>query len=273
MDDAVGIKNAFNESYTHMRRSLAVRLFENISANTKHSSTLRFFEIGKVYHKTSTSSNSVMADFLTHVDRLPFPEKKMLAGVALGITIESLRSDIEAYLNSVLGYVPPLHQDGGSVLACLHPGVSATYRVGDVTVARFGRVHPVTAETYDISVETLYVEFEYEELLALMADRESPFAVISRFQRIDRELNFVMTESTRTGEIATTISALHPWIRDITVDSIFRDDDKIGTDKKSVNFAFSLQSDESTISDDEAMNIQTMIIEKMAEQGIAIRGA
>ena len=81
-----------------------------------------------------------------------------------------------------------------------------------------------------------------------------------------------MTESTRTGEIATTISALHPWIRDITVDSIFRDDDKIGTDKKSVNFAFSLQSDESTISDDEAMNIQTMIIEKMAEQGIAIRG-
>ena len=42
-------------------------------------------------------------------------------------------------------------------------------------------------------------------------------------------------------------------------------------DKKSVNFAFSLCSDESTISDDEAMNIQNMIIEKMAEQGIAIR--
>ena len=227
MDDAVGIKNAFNESYTHMRRSLAVRLLENISANTKHSNTLRFFEIGKVYHKTSTSSNSVMSDFLTHVDCLPFPEKKMLAGVVLGSTVEELRSDIEAYLGSVLGYVPPLHQDGGSVLACLHPGVSASYRVGDVTIARFGRVHPETAETYDIPAETLYVEFEYEELLALMETRESPFAPISRFQRIDRELNFVMTESVRTGEIATTISALHPWIRDITVDSIFRDAGKI----------------------------------------------
>jgi phenylalanyl-tRNA synthetase beta subunit len=55
------------------------------------------------------------------------------------------------------------------------------------------------------------------------------------------------------------------------VDSIFRDESKIGTNKKSVNFAFSLQSDESTISDDEAMGIQNMIIDKMAEQGIAIR--
>jgi phenylalanyl-tRNA synthetase beta chain len=271
MDDAVGIKNAFNESYTHMRRSLSVRLLENIAANTKHSKSLRFFEISKVYHKTSTSSNSVMADFLTHVDRLPFPEKKILAGVVLGSTVEELRSDIEVYLNMILGYVPPLHQDSGSVLACLHPGVSASYRVGDVTVARFGRVHPETAETYDIPAETLYVEFEYEELLALMTDRESPFTTISRFQRIDRELNFVMTESVRTGEIATTISALHPWIRDIMVDSIFRDESKIGTNKKSVNFAFSLQSDESTISDDEAMGIQNMIIDKMAEQGIAIR--
>ena len=271
MDDAIGIRSAFNESYTHMRRSLAVRLLENISANTKHSSTLRFFEIAKVYHKTSTSTNSVMTDFLTHVDRLPFPEKKMLAGVTLGSSIEELRSDIEAYLNMILGYIPPLHQDGGSVLACLHPGVSASYRVGDITVARFGRVHPETAEAYDIPVETLYVEFEYEELLALMADRESPFTTISRFQRIDRELNFVMTEPVRTGEIATTISALHPWIRDITVDSIFRDEAKVGADNKSVNFAFSLQSDESTISDDEAMAIQTMIIDKMAEQGIAIR--
>ncbi|MFZ2256368.1 MAG: hypothetical protein WAW59_07240 [Patescibacteria group bacterium] len=51
MDDAVGIKNAFNESYTHMRRSLAVRLLENIANNTKHDTVLRFFEIGKVYHK------------------------------------------------------------------------------------------------------------------------------------------------------------------------------------------------------------------------------
>lgn len=78
MDDAVGIKNAFNESYTHMRRSLAVRLLENISNNTKHQNTLKFFEIGKVYSKEGSES-SIMTEFLSHIDKKPFSEKKMLA--------------------------------------------------------------------------------------------------------------------------------------------------------------------------------------------------
>ena len=78
MDDAVGIKNAFNESYTHMRRSLAVRLFENIANNTKHQNTLKFFEIGKVYSKDGTES-VVMTEFLSHIDKKPFSEKKMVA--------------------------------------------------------------------------------------------------------------------------------------------------------------------------------------------------
>lgn len=78
MDDAVGIKNAFNESYTHMRRSLAVRLFENIANNTKHQNALKFFEIGKVYAKDGTES-LIITEFLSHIDKKPFSEKKMLA--------------------------------------------------------------------------------------------------------------------------------------------------------------------------------------------------
>lgn len=78
MDDAIGIKNAFNESYTHMRRSLAVRLFENISNNIKHQNVLKFFEIGKVYSKEGSES-SIMTEFLSHIDKKPFSEKKMLA--------------------------------------------------------------------------------------------------------------------------------------------------------------------------------------------------
>ena len=62
MDDAVGIKNAFNESYTHMRRSLAVRLLENIANNTKHQDILKFFELGKVYTKDDVSIKSTFMD-------------------------------------------------------------------------------------------------------------------------------------------------------------------------------------------------------------------
>lgn len=166
-------------------------------------------------------------------------------------------------MSSILGYIPPLHQDTGATLACLHPGVSAAYKVGDDAIIRFGRVHPETAEAYDIPVDTLYWECEYEELLVLSGEQENPFHAISKYQRVDRELNFVMSETIRTGEIATLLSSVHPWITGVVVDSVYRDEAKIGSEKKSVNYSFSLQSDESTISDDEAMNIQNMIIETM----------
>jgi phenylalanyl-tRNA synthetase beta subunit len=78
MDDAVGIKNAFNESYTHMRRSLAVRLLENIANNTKHQDILKFFELGKVYTKEGETS-VFMREFLENTEENPFFEKKMLA--------------------------------------------------------------------------------------------------------------------------------------------------------------------------------------------------
>jgi len=51
MENSVGIQNAFNVEYTHMRRSLSVRLFDNIAKNCNIENSLRFFEIGKVYTK------------------------------------------------------------------------------------------------------------------------------------------------------------------------------------------------------------------------------
>lgn len=52
-ENAVAIRNAFNEEYTLMRRSLAGRLFENIRDNMRHASVIKFFEVGNIYHKDS----------------------------------------------------------------------------------------------------------------------------------------------------------------------------------------------------------------------------
>lgn len=52
MESAIGIRNAFNEEYTHMRRSLAPRLFLAAMENMKYVSNFSFFEIGKVYRKS-----------------------------------------------------------------------------------------------------------------------------------------------------------------------------------------------------------------------------
>ena len=57
MSGAIGVKNAFNREHTHMRRSLAGRLLQNIASNTKHSPDLSFFEIGNIYTAETFGEN------------------------------------------------------------------------------------------------------------------------------------------------------------------------------------------------------------------------
>lgn len=78
MENAVAIRNAFNEEYTHMSRSLAPRLFLDVSHNQKYSDAFAFFEIAKVYHKTGERSRNEEA-LLSPIPKKPFPEKKVLA--------------------------------------------------------------------------------------------------------------------------------------------------------------------------------------------------
>lgn len=114
----------------------------------------------------------------------------------------------------------------------------------DTPLLTFGKIHPQVAEYFDIPSDVLYFEADYEAILELSGDKETIFHPISRFQSISRELNFIMPESTETGEVAHMIDSMSPWIHDVVVDSIYRDDAKVGSGKKSVNFAFRLQSDE-----------------------------
>ena len=269
MESAIRIQNAFNEEYTHMTRSLAPRLFLDVNHNQKYSDTFAFYEIGKVYEKTGKRSKS-SETLLKATEKKPFPERKILAGVALGHTIVFVREAIETYLVSTLGYIPPVHQ-GSSGLPFLHPGISGQYSEDNIILARFGKIHPETAHEFEINEETLYFEIDYEAILELHRDKDERFHEISRFQTIPRELNFLLGEHTPTAEVARIIDAVHPWIQDLRVDSIYTDEAKLGKGIKSVNFAFILSNREWTISDDEAMSVQNLIIETLQTHGFALR--
>ena len=62
-----------------MRRSMAVRLLENIRENIRHTDSFGFFEIGKIFQK----------------EGVKFHEKKMLAGIVVGSNLNSLRKLLE----------------------------------------------------------------------------------------------------------------------------------------------------------------------------------
>ena len=78
MTDSVAIQNAFNVEYTHMRRSLSVRLFDNIAKNRNIENTLRFYEIGRIYSKDQSHTNAV-TELLKNIDKKPYGELPRIA--------------------------------------------------------------------------------------------------------------------------------------------------------------------------------------------------
>ena len=157
-------------------------------------------------------------------------------------------------------------------LTFLHPGISGKYTIWDITLIRFGKIHPETASLFEISPDTLYFEWDYEELLRLSREKDERFTEISRFQTIPRELNFILPKMTPTGNISRMIDAVHPWIRELRVDSIYEDVARIWEWMKSVNYAFILSNTEGTITDEEALSVQNLIINTMMDHGYTIRG-
>ena len=264
IDQAIWVVNAFHEEYTHMRTSLAPRLLMAASENLKQSKQFGFFEIGKIYKKNEANQSPL----LKNIWKKPLLEQKKVAWVLIGSNMEQLRKDIESLLSTILSYIPPVHS--GTNLTFLHPGVSGSYRENDVVIAEFWKIHPAVASAFWL-VDGLYFELDFATLLDHMENSEIRFQPISRYQTIPRELNFVMDTHTPTGEVARSLDALHPWITSVTVDSIFEDSEKIGTWKKSVNFAFTLSNHDATISDEEALSVQNLIITEMNKKGFELR--
>lgn len=118
----------------------------------------------------------------------------------------------------------------------------------------------------------MYFEINFQEIADIIASTERKFVPISPYQPITRELNFILPKKVETGEIARKIAEVHPWIRDVVVDSIFEDAEKIGENLRSVNFSFVIQSPDATLNDDETGKIQESVIAKIAEAGYKLRG-
>jgi len=270
-DAYISVLNAYTEEFTHMRMSLAAHLFANIRDNIKYRSELSFFEMGKVYGKGLAHSQKI-ASLLEKQSSTPYPERKMVAGITTARSLTDLRRDIELLFERMFGYIPPVLQGTQRMVPYLHPGASGSYRVDSDELVIFGKIHPSVAENFEIPEETWYFEMDFEKFLLRVLERERLFQPISAYQSIPRELNFILPEHTETGEIARDIEAIHPWISRVTIDSVYRDEEKIGSEKKSVNFAFVLQSMDGTISDTEALDIQNSIIEKMKASGYSLRG-
>ena len=147
-----------------------------------------------------------------------------------------------------------------------HPGKSGRYETqSGVTLAVFGALHPEVLENFGLSDSTLYFEIDSAIFLALSESSKEPvYKEFSKFQTLDRELNFVLDENIATAEVARKIASVDTRIGKVFVRDIYRDAAKIGESKKSVTFSFRIEDMEKTLEDSQTLALQEKIIATLA---------
>ncbi|UQY80811.1 Phenylalanine--tRNA ligase beta subunit [Candidatus Hepatincola sp. Av] len=146
-----------------------------------------------------------------------------------------------------------------------HPAKAAKLMIGKVIVGYFGELHPALLAGHAVE-QPLFVGELFIQRLPLHKNKIAKNQVIfSNIMPVIRDFAFVVPKDVKASEIIKVIKATDK--KAITAVNIFDvyENEKLGTNKKSVAIKVTLQAQQKTFSDEEIVDICNKIINNMAK--------
>jgi phenylalanyl-tRNA synthetase beta chain len=226
--EPVEILNPLSEDQRWMRFSIAPALLE-FAARDRAVRPYRVFELGHVF---------------AHGD--PPREAVHLTSLHAGgpSAFGRLKSDVMALLRRATGVEARVER---GAFAGLHPGKTAALRVGDQIVGYVGVVDPRLAHAYEVADTTALATVFVETLPPYVTPR---YLAPSKFPPVERDLAVVVPLDVLAGDLTEAVRE-EPLVRGATVFDEYRGP-QAGEGKKSLAVRIFLQSDEATLTDQEA---------------------
>ncbi|MBW7954227.1 phenylalanine--tRNA ligase subunit beta [Candidatus Gracilibacteria bacterium] len=252
----VDLKNSLSLDATHLRGSLIPNLMKGLQDNIKNLSSIKLFEIEKVFYK---KENNIV-------------EKYMLSGVMVA------KKDIVYYdLQNILSdFFKTIFVDNFYFEKCdkniefAHNGRVAKIILRGKEIGIIGEIHPSVAKRFDIEDRVGFFEIDAEKLLS-GAYNKTKAKDLSIYQENNFDLSIVVDKSVNGRDIYQTILQTDKkLIQDIELFDIYENNEKL-PGKRSLSFKIFIQSTESTIKDDVKTNLIQEIIKRVEKKGGSLR--
>ena len=213
----VELENPIVEDKKYLRPSLLLGLLKNVEDNWRFNDEVRIFEIGRVFAEEKGGLS-----------------EKLMLGLALGLKKQRPFLELKGSLDSFFSGVGLLEHD--------------FVPVGDNL--RIESDHHVLGYVRAAQADIAVAEIDLTKLVSLIQE-EKEYRPLSKYPSIVRDLSFIVDAETRVGDIQNILENISKLVEDVDLVDWFQDEQKLGTDKKSLTFRLVFQSEERTLTDEE----------------------
>lgn len=260
------LKNPTQDGNNYMKNSLLPHLLKNISANFRQADQLRFFEIDRVFQKTSEL----------------LPKEKLMAGGIIFSRTEpgqnlwrlgrSILMDLllsAGIEESVINLLP-------SDQTFFHPGRQGVLKLADLEI-HYGLLHPKLLTGFKLQKYALfYFDFSVEQFNNVSAQNQAKYIPVLKFPDSSFEFTVVMNARQPFSELAEVIGKVKKPISDNTI--LYKvlhldtySGDNIEEGKKAVSVKVSWINATRTLLPDEIKQLQEKLLNKLSFKGFNLK--
>ncbi len=233
-----------------MRTSLVPSLINVYNYNkARNIDNINIFEIGSIYYKEN--NNFIEETYLT----------VLLSGKQIDNLWQNINTKTDFYLTkgileNILNYIGLNNRYSLSEenLKDMHPGRSASIKIGNESIGYFGEINP------DINEDEVYIINLNLDKIFKQKVRGIKFKEISIYPSITKDVAFVVDKDLKSEEIVKKIEKTgKPLLTNIDVFDIYVGEN-VDKDKKSIAYTLTFSDNTRTLTEKEVLDIFNKII-------------
>ena len=256
----VTLKNPIASNMSVMRSSLWGGLIDTLVYNlNRKQERIRLFEVGATYAAGSTGFDETV-----HISGLAYGDvaPEQWGVPAREVDFFDVKAEVDLLTNGRAEYRTAVHP-------ALHPGQSAQVLLDGRAIGWLGKLHPKWQQSYGLPRGVVLFELDVEPLLM----RSMPqYTEVPKFPPVRRDLAVLVDEKVAADALLNSMrQAGIPRVEAIKLFDIYRGNG-VPQGKKSLAFLVLMQDTQKTLTDREADEVVTKLLDIIVRQhGAALR--
>ena len=248
----IKINSPLSEDYAVMRTQTISGMLESVSLNQKRGNAIvRLFELGRVYLPKSVP-----------VKELPVERDKLTIVISGGANIFE---EIKGIVDDIMRFCGVAdYKLNYSKQPFLHGGISADITVNDICLGYFGKIHPMTSETFEVS-DCFVACFDTNTLFEKYQSKSVRFAPLPKYPGISRDIAVIVGENVLAGDVVEAIKqSAGELLERVKLFDVYKGS-QVEAGNKSMAYSLFFRDSTRTLIDKDADSAVAGILEKLSK--------